>query len=162
MKYTLRKVGIDGEKKGYYYAGAFHNRTVDTREVLDTIQKNCTVKPSDASAVFHEFIDVISAILREGNSVKIDGLGTFSLSIIGTSVKDPNTVGDLTIKGAKVNFQPERREATSYIETRADGSVVKHKFFASELTKNITFEPLMTQVKPILDAYNKANGNTGA
>ena len=72
------------------------------------MQRNCTVKKSDILAVITELIETMQDQLQESKRVKLNGLGTFKISI---SSSGASTASDYDVrkdvKSLRVLFQPE-------------------------------------------------------
>lgn len=100
--------GREDAANNRWYAKAFHLGTVETDELAEEIQENCSVKKSDVKAVIEELIGVMTKRLQQSYAVKLNGLGTFKLAIVSSNGAD--TVEEFSvqgnIKGAKVNFTP--------------------------------------------------------
>ena len=72
------------------------------------MQDNCTVKHSDIVAVLTELSVVLKQELHRGNRVRIDGLGTFKITIRckgAKTAKDFSAIENIT--GTRINFRPE-------------------------------------------------------
>lgn len=82
--------------------------TVDTDALATIMQRNCTVKKSDILAVITELIETMQDQLQESKRVKLNGLGTFKISI---SSSGASTASDYDVrkdvKSLRVLFQPE-------------------------------------------------------
>ena len=107
-----------------WHAKAVMIGTSDTRDLASIIQRNCTVKKADVLAVLNELVEVMKDELQSSNRVKLDGFGTFKLTIEGTGVEtledfNPNQ----NIKGVKVLFQPE---------TTVNKDKTRNKLFCSD------------------------------
>ena len=107
--YRLSQV-TSPKQKGYgkWYPRAVMTNTVDTNELANIMQRNCTVKKSDILAVISELIETMQDQLQDSKRVKLNGLGTFK---IGLTSEGANSAADFSsskhIKGLHVLFQPE-------------------------------------------------------
>ncbi len=103
-----------------YYARAKQIGVIETDAIAEIVQRNCTVKKSDVKAVIEELVEVIQDKLQESYSVKLNGLGTFRLTI---SSKPANEVKEFSasknIRRVSCRFAPERRRDTNGVTTRA-------------------------------------------
>ena len=107
VNYKLYQCNREGKQKGLWYARASYNGTVDTAQLADIMQANCTVKRSDILAVIAELVEVMSTQLANSMRVKLDGFGSFK---IGLATAPADTAKEFTaanIKGMHVIFQPE-------------------------------------------------------
>ena len=107
--YRLSQV-TSPKQKGYgkWYPRAVMTNTVDTNELANIMQRNCTVKKSDILAVISELIETMQDQLQDSKRVKLNGFGTFK---IGLTSEGANSAADFSsskhIKGLHVLFQPE-------------------------------------------------------
>ena len=71
-----------------------------------------TVTPADVHAVIRSLPEVMSFFMENGNSVHLDGLGSFyyKLSCAGNGVDTPEEVSREQVKAVRVQFIPERRK----------------------------------------------------
>ena len=67
---------------------------------------------SDVHAVIRSLPEVMSFFMENGNSVHLDGLGSFyyKLSCAGNGVDTPEEVSREQVKAVRVQFIPERRK----------------------------------------------------
>ena len=93
---------------GKWYARSVMTGTVDTDALATIMQRNCTVKKSDILAVITELLETMQDQLQESKRVKLNGLGTFKISI---SSSGASTASDYDVrkdvKSLRVLFQPE-------------------------------------------------------
>lgn len=93
--------------KPYWFAHAVHPNTIHLAGLATEMQRNCTVKVSDIHGVLTELVETMNDELKNGNTVKLDGLGSFRLSFHASQVAKP---GDFSaaksIKGFHVVFRP--------------------------------------------------------
>jgi predicted histone-like DNA-binding protein len=93
---------------GSWYARAAHPVKINTSQLADIMQSNCTVKHSDILAVLRELADTIRLQLQDSKSVSIDNLGTFKVGLRSAgseTVKDFNVKKH--IKSLHITFLPE-------------------------------------------------------
>lgn len=96
--------------KDKWYARAMMTATVDTDDLAEIIQRNCTCKRSDVLAVLTELAEVMRGELLASHSVKLNGLGIFR---VGLATKPADKASDFSpaknIVGMRINFLPEVR-----------------------------------------------------
>ena len=75
--YRLSQV-TSPKQKGYgkWYPRAVMTTTVDTNELANIMQRNCTVKKSDIVAVITELIETMQDQLQDSKRVKLNGFGS--------------------------------------------------------------------------------------
>lgn len=93
---------------GKWYAKAVMTNVINTKELADIMQRNCTVKPSDIRAVLTELVETMRDQLQQSHRVKLDGLGSFKL---GLSCNGAPTAKEFEVrkhvKDVHVVFTPE-------------------------------------------------------
>jgi len=113
INYKLQRCNIKSNKNyGKYYAQAVHNDTMSQRELEERIESNCTAKASDVRVVLKELVETMRQALQAGRTVKIDELGSFSISLKSECVDSPEQFSERDhIRGFRCNFIPagERR-----------------------------------------------------
>ena len=89
MFYKKQKIG----KK--WYPRSFTAGTYDTKDVAERLSEMSTVSKGDTYAVLSGLGEVLGSMMEQGNSVKLDGLGTFYLvgNANGQGVDTPDEVG---------------------------------------------------------------------
>ena len=84
-----------------------HQGVVDLETIATQIERNCSLKRSDVTAVLIELVEVMTTHLQDSKRVKIDGLGTFK---VGLRCKPAATAGEFNpvknVKSLHVNFLP--------------------------------------------------------
>lgn len=107
VNYRLYQETREGNFKGKWYARACHNGTVDTAQLADIMQANCTVKRSDIMAVITELVEVMTTQLQNSMRVKLDGFGSFKIGLHTIPADSAKEFGAANIKSMHVIFQPE-------------------------------------------------------
>lgn len=94
--------------KGKWYARAIHPQRVETNELAERIQRNCTVKRSDVLAVLTELVEVMQDELQQSHAVKLNGFGIFKIGL-RTKPADSAALFSVTenVVDYRINFQPE-------------------------------------------------------
>ena len=94
--------------KGKWYARAVMTKTVETAELAERIERNCTVKRSDVVAVLTELIEVMRDELQASHAVKLNGFGIFRVGLTTAPANEPKNFNVTeNIKGYHLNFCPE-------------------------------------------------------
>ena len=86
-------------------------KTITTRKIGERIEKESTASLSDVMAVLYALPNVLRDEMANGNAVKLDGIGSFSLTVQchKTGVPSAAEVDPYTqITNIKVQFRPER------------------------------------------------------
>lgn len=96
-----------------WYPASFTVGTLGTDDVAERLSLMSTVSRADTYAVLTGLGDVLGSMLKEGSSVKLDGLGTFYLvgRARGQGVDTPEEVSARQFTEVRVRFIPEYRRA---------------------------------------------------
>lgn len=82
IKYRLyQETRKASKRKGWWYARAVAPDTVTLRDLSQRISEMCTVTEPDILAVLSALVTQMNLALRDGNKVRLDGLGTFKVGI---------------------------------------------------------------------------------
>ena len=80
--YRLHQDQSTGTKRsGKWYARAVPTAVINTRQLAEIVQRNCTVKRSDVVAVIEELVEVMKDQMQDSKRVKLDGFGSFKIGI---------------------------------------------------------------------------------
>jgi len=119
---------------GKWYARAVPTGCVETKELAEIMQRNCTVKKADIVAVIAELVDTMREQLQQSHRVKLEGLGSFKLGLTSTGAA---TAADFDIrknvKGVHVVFTPEVTHDSAGRRTK----VLLEGVTVAELPKNM-------------------------
>jgi predicted histone-like DNA-binding protein len=87
------------------------NKTLSTRKIAERIEKESTVSVADIMAVLYALPHVLRDEMANGNAVKLDGIGSFALTVQchKTGVDSAEKVDPYKqITNIKVQFRPEK------------------------------------------------------
>ena len=101
-------------RSGKWYARAVPTAVINTRQLAEIMQRNCTVKKSDILAVLDELVETMRDQMQDSKRVKLDGFGSFKIGICSNgaaTAKEFTSAGN--IKGMHVVFTPERSTDSS-------------------------------------------------
>ena len=101
-----------------YYPCAVRKEVVDLEALAEQISESSTVSEVDCYAVVVGLRKVILQQLMRGNSVNIDHLGTFSISLAVTGETEQSDVTAKNILNAKINFKPDVRMKRKLAEAK--------------------------------------------
>ena len=113
--YRLHQDQSTGTKRsGKWYARMVPTAVIDTRQLAEIIQRNCTVKKADVLAVLDELVETMRDQMQDSKRVKLDGFGSFK---IGIESKGAQTAAKFSVAehltGMRVIFSPERTKDSS-------------------------------------------------
>ena len=103
------------EKLGLYYPLAVTvGKPVSTKEVAERLAQISTVSRSDVMAVLGDLAGVLADFMKQGKSVRLDGLGTFRYTISSEGVADKEDFDfQKQVKAVRVSFIPQREGAVT-------------------------------------------------
>ena len=76
---------------GKYYAKAVSQGEVTLADLMKEVQENCSLKESDVMLVVKELHATMKRRLAEGQTIDLEGIGRFRLSVESKCVDDPKT-----------------------------------------------------------------------
>ncbi len=95
-------------RTGKWYARMVPMSIVNTRQLAEIMQRNCTVKKSDILAVLDELVETMRDQLQESKRVKLDGFGSFKIGVSSIGAATANEFSAAKhIKGMHIVFTPE-------------------------------------------------------
>lgn len=98
-----RKNPKDGTVK--YYAQAYGRRVISQKELMDDVEKQTSLTSGDVKNAIDSLLYVIKKNLSDGRSVKLDGIGTFSVSIKSRGVSNKKDFTTADVKRKMINFR---------------------------------------------------------
>ena len=100
---------VGTKRSGKWYARMVPTSCINTRQLAEIIQRNCTVKKSDVMAVLEELVETMRDQMQDSKRVKLDGFGSFKIGIRCKGARSAKafTVQD-NIEDLRVVFTPER------------------------------------------------------
>lgn len=113
------------QKFGVYHPVAVTvGNPVETKEVAERLAQISTVSKSDVAAVLGDLAGVLADFMKQGKSVRLDGLGTFRLTLDTTGVTEETDFDfNKQVKAVRVQFTPQREGNTKRGEAITRGLV---------------------------------------
>ena len=100
---------------GKTYGRLVHQDTMNTSDLCRHMMKHGTIFTSDVvKGVVEKFIQCFEELLMEGNKIKLDGLGTFYLSINTEGVVDEKDFSANNVKAIRVKFIGDQSKESEY------------------------------------------------
>ena len=100
---------------GKTYGRLVHQDTMNTSDLCRHLMKHGTIFTSDVvKGVVEKFIQCFEELLMEGNKIKLDGLGTFYLSINTEGVVDEKDFTANNVKAIRVKFIGDQSKESEY------------------------------------------------
>ena len=117
---------------GKTYGRLVHQDTMNTSDLCRHMMKHGTIFTSDVvKGVVEKFIQCFEELLMEGNKIKLDGLGTFYLSINTEGVVDEKDFTANKVKAIRVKFIGDQSKESEYA-TRMLTSKAKFRSLGEE------------------------------
>lgn len=104
MKYKIEKRRDNINHRDLYIPQPAAGQPLDVDEIARQINDMCTVTRADVVAVLQALQDVIARNLKQGNSVRLGKVGSFSLKMSATAATTPEEVSVANIKDVGVRF----------------------------------------------------------
>ena len=100
---------------GKTYGRLVHQDTMNTSDLCRHMMKHGTIFTSDVvKGVVERFIMCFEELLLEGNKIKLDGLGTFYLSINTEGVSDREQFTANNVKALRIKFIGDQSKESEY------------------------------------------------
>lgn len=126
IKYDFKENPFkDKDGKPVLYPAVVVTRTLSTEDIVAAVSRHSSFSGGCVLGVLEEVTNVIIESLREGCNVRLDELGTFSLSLSSREVTDRKEIRAASIGIEKVNFRPARRLVK---RVRSEAEVVRAEY----------------------------------
>jgi predicted histone-like DNA-binding protein len=110
IKYTVAQraeAGVKGGGNPKYYAMAGSRELVGFEELAQQMEKRTSATGADAMLIFYNLASLIPELIKEGKSIKHDGIGIISGTLVAEGKDTPEDVTSQSIKGIKLHFLPD-------------------------------------------------------
>jgi len=133
IKYDIyaSPVPSGSQREPHYHARVVGSDTVDMEELIHRIHRRCTLTKGDLKAAFVELSEEIVNCLCAGDTIHIDEIGYFSLSLSTPSDLSPKNNRHPAIGIKSVNFRPD--VLFKKLENRAEFECATHKSHSASL-----------------------------
>ena len=125
-RYQRRKYVNQEDAPMLYYIRqkAGNVRVMDVDTMAAAIESKSSLTAGDVKHTIEAFVEQLRLSLTQGDKVKIDGLGTFHITLTsdGTEVKKDCTVR--SIRRVNVRFVADKALNSSHTSTQSDNNVV--------------------------------------
>lgn len=98
----------DPEAPKRYHPRVVAKGTVSLKEIVETVSGRCTLSAADLHAAVTAIEQVVSENLANGFRVRLDGLGSFALSLTSPEIEDPSKVRAQNVSVKSVVFSPDK------------------------------------------------------
>lgn len=111
------------KEKVRYHARVVIYKSVSNDDIVHEISKRTAINRGEARAVMEVMSEILRQELAEGNSVHIDGIGSFRIKAKSPSVRSKKEVRSESIKFGGIVYTPEKKllrllSSTKFTRTR--------------------------------------------
>ena len=116
IQYTIYQDNRKNIGTKLHYGRAVHPTTLDTKAIAARVQRQCAMTIGDVQSVITNLVSVMTDELQNSNKVKLDGLGTFYISLksVGALAEEDFNANE-HIKGFRVNFLAEGTKSNGVV-----------------------------------------------
>lgn len=130
-----------------YHPRVVTKGTVSLKEIVEAVSARCTLSAADLHAAVTAIEQVVSENLASGFRVRLDGLGSFSLTLASPDIEDPTKARAQNVTVKSVAFSPEK----SFVaHSQARG-------FERSVEKPHSAEISMEEIKALVSEYLAEN-----
>ncbi len=145
---------------GKYFATAVYDENfIETDQIADYIQQQCSIKKSDIQAALLELGEAMKHFFELGQKVRLKGIGIFKVGFSSIGVAKVEDCSAATITERRVLFQPETVRVVVGQEKKDDGSVKQKYVVAKALIKDVLFEETHNNA---MNASTSSSGESSA
>lgn len=109
IPYKIVSKKAPGSDELKYYPTLTQRQVVGLRKISDIVSDRSTFTSSDVYGMAEALLEVIPALLLKGHSVRLGGLGIFSLSVKAEGEDQPKDVDKRNIKEVRLNFRTDNQ-----------------------------------------------------
>ena len=100
---------LDSSSSLRYFPRAVQSGVIDLDQLTEQISTSTTLTETDCQAVVFSLVHHISRALQDGNIVRLGHLGSFQISVKGTSSDTAEEVSTKNISSASIVYRPGPR-----------------------------------------------------
>ena len=100
---------LDSSSSLRYFPRAVQSGIIDLDQLTEQISTSTTLTETDCQAVVYSLVHHISRALQDGNIVRLGHLGSFQISVKGTSSDTAEEVSTRNISSASIVYRPGPR-----------------------------------------------------
>lgn len=144
-----------------YYGRIVGGAIIGTEELSKMIEENVSAKESDVYAVLKELKNAIHTSFRQGNSVRIEGLGVFHISASSTGVSNPEDFTVDNFHKLRILFRPETISRRISLTRTVNGQEVniKTRVYDKKLVEGVTLVEASNYDSPRTKANSTDTGD---
>ena len=111
VEYTIVKRKFkdsEGNSQEKFYASGHISGVTNTKQIASLIGRSTTLNEADIYGALKALSQTIQSQLQQGKSVKLDGIGTFSLSLTSKPSNEADKLPHKSIKVNRICFKADR------------------------------------------------------
>ena len=141
----MRNSLLKGEAGKALYPRVIKNQAMKSGDFVKMVAANRPVSEASVKAVLSAMSEVLATCLANGNTVQVDGLGTFSIAMKGEIKADENGVLQLKNAGiSTLNFQPDKDIMASFDDVKF--TLKSHDVFEARTISTADAEAIADQI----------------
>jgi predicted histone-like DNA-binding protein len=105
LRKILRKNPLNPAQSKWYLTQE-SSGAVGLKEIAHEIEGRSALSPGDVRSVLSNLVQVLPIFLKLGQSVSIEGFGTFRVSVSSDGAETPEELNARHVKGVKMLFLP--------------------------------------------------------
>ncbi len=129
-----------GSNKKRFHARLVVGEHVTTDEVVKLISTRCSLSQGDVRATLTELSEVLEWEIKDGNSVCLDGIGTFRGSAKSPSVRSVKEIRAESIRFGGIVYRPDTRLEKRLMGMKFQKAASSHR---SELLTDVEIDGLL-------------------
>ncbi|MDR0789712.1 MAG: HU family DNA-binding protein [Bacteroidales bacterium] len=141
-KVKKKKTSLSGELQYKFYASPKASGTINTDQVAKEIEDATTFTKSDVLGAIAALTAVIERRIKNGYSVKLNGLGTFSLSVTSEGFTDAAKCTPHKVKAGKICLR-----ADSKLKKSIEGTVFERDIYEQRYIDSLKKKKPATKLK---------------
>jgi len=109
IKYRVRtkKDNISPQKGAKYYAVPVRSKEINMGQIAEVLSRRSSLSVGDVYATLIGMVPIIEEYLHDGCSVRVDGLGIFTVSASSEGFSDPKECVPRKVKAKKICFRAD-------------------------------------------------------
>lgn len=145
INYTLKKNPPSKKtEEEFYYPCFISSGNVGLSDFMQYSENRSTINSSDVAGVMQNLKSFIEYQLKQGHTVKIEGIGSFGLSLQSTSIRKGEKIRSESIKVKNVTFK-----ASVQLKDALSMATIRKK--KETVSKTLTFQERIQRLFNYLD-----------
>ena len=104
----IQRVNPQDRTKSKWYLTQEKSGTVGIKEIAREIEARSALSLGDVQSVLSNLVEILPNYLRLGQSINLEGLGSFRISVTSDGAATPEELNAHHVRGARMVFLPSR------------------------------------------------------